>query len=83
MTHIIEQSSEKPHVHIGEPCMVNPNSLETVKKVIEHVLEVTGVKDTEHPRKWTIMHSDGVPYVYASDLQDNFFACSVCKLEVS
>lgn len=78
-----KHSSEKPHVHIGEPCMVNPNSLETVKKVIEHVLEVTGVKDTEHPRKWTIMHSDGVPYVYASDLQDNFFACSVCKLEVS
>ena len=34
-------------------------------------------------RKWTIVHSDGVPYVFAANLQDNTFICSSCSKEVS
>ena len=75
--------SQRPFVYIGEPCMVNPNSIATVREVIEHVLDITHVKDPEHPRRWTIMHSDGVPYVYASELQDNLFVCNICGEEIN
>ena len=29
------------------------------------------------------MHSDGVPYVYASELQDNLFVCNICGEEIN
>ena len=63
--------------------MVNPNSIATVSEVIEHVLDITRVKDPEQPRKWAIIHSDGVPYVYASELQDNLFVCNICGEEIN
>ena len=43
--------SQRPLAHIGEPCMVNPDSIATVREVIEYVLDITSVKDLEHPRK--------------------------------
>ena len=61
--------------------MVNPNSIATVREV--HVLEITHVKEPEDPRRWTIKHSDGVPYVYASKLQDNHFVCNICGEEIN
>ena len=78
-----KHSSQKSLVHNGEPCMVNPNYIATVREVVEHVLDIPRVKDPEHPRKWTIMHSDGVPYVYASELQDNLFVCNICVEEIN
>ena len=63
--------------------MVIPNSIATVHEVIEYVLGKTCVKDPEHPRRWTIMHSDGLPSVYASELQDNLFVCNTCGEEIS
>ena len=78
-----KHSSQKSLVHIGEPCMVNPNYIATVREVVEHVLDIPRVKDPEHPRKWTIMHSDGVPYVYASELQDNLFVFNICGEEIN
>ena len=29
------------------------------------------------------MHSDGVSYVYASELQDNLFVCNICEEEIN
>ena len=63
--------------------MVIPNSIATVHEVIEHVLEKTRVEDPEHPHRWTIMHSNGLPYVYASELQDNLFVCNICGEKIS
>lgn len=71
---------DPPKVFVGDPCMVNPSSIENVKKALVHVAE--NIINDQEERKWTIVHSDGVPYVYASDIQDNFFLCSICKEEV-
>ena len=36
--------AEKPIIHIGEPCMVNPNFFESLKNVLNHVSATNSVK---------------------------------------
>ena len=43
---------EPPKIVIGEPCMVNPNSIEVVRRVMEHVQDVDYLNDELHERKW-------------------------------
>ena len=56
-------------MHVGEPVMVNPCSQEAVYDVLDHVHSLCQVGETEQ-RKWTALISDGVPYIFASDIQD-------------
>ena len=58
---------EPPKIVIGEPCIVNPNSIEAVCCVMEHVQDVTHLNDEHRERKWTFLHSYCVPYVCTSD----------------
>ena len=37
----------------------------------------------ENKRKWTFMISDGVPFIYASILQDTYVTCSICNEEIN
>ncbi len=46
-------------VQMAEPIMVNPNSYTSVREFLEHMQEQTINSD----RPWTIVGSDGVPYV--------------------
>ena len=62
--------------------MVNLNSIEAVRRVMEHVQDVNNLNDEYHERKWTFLHSDGVPYVHVSDIQDHLLECTECKEEV-
>ena len=73
-----------PKIVIGEPVMVNPNSIESVRSVMEHIQNQTHLHDDDHDRKLNFLHNDGVPYVYiyASDIQDHHLKCSDCKEEV-
>lgn len=51
------------HVHLLEPCFVNPASLEAVQVLLRHVGQHAGVKQyggTE--RDWLAVTCDGVPY---------------------
>ena len=57
--------------------MVNPSSITSVQTVIKHINELATKKNTG--RKWTIIVSDGVPYVYGAKLQDEMVRCSVCN----
>ena len=59
---------EKPQISLGEPCMVNPSSIETVKTVLEHARHHTRVGSD---RSFTVVHSDGAPFVFAAALQDD------------
>ena len=54
--------------------MVNPNSIEAVRCVMEHVQDVNHLNDEHHERKWTFLYSDGVPYLYASNIQDHLLS---------
>ena len=73
---------EKPVVHIREPCMVNPNSFESLKHALNHVSATSNFGKNENNRKWTLLISDGVPYTTASNLQDKYLFCNICKEEV-
>ena len=73
---------DPPKIIIREPVMVNANSIESVCSVIEHIQNQTHLCDNDHDGKWTFLHSDGVPYVYSSDIQDYYLKCSDCKEEV-
>ena len=67
--------SEIAKLHIAEPVMVNPASEEAVRTVIQHVQEHTMTDG----RVWGFLHSDGGPYVIASNLQDNAMICKHCQ----
>ena len=58
-----------PRVIIGEPCMVNLNSIAANWEVVEHVQKVTGLNNESNPQKWTFLHNDGILYVYAGNHQ--------------
>ena len=74
-----KHTQEKPHGYIGEPCVVNLNSMEVVKTVLNHVSVASNVSDNEDERKWTFIINNGVPYIYASTIQDSYVVCSICK----
>ena len=73
---------EKPVVHIREPCMVNPNSFESLKHTLNHVSATSNLGKNENNRKWTLLISGGVPYTTASNLQDKYLFCNICREEV-
>ena len=66
---------ELPDIVIGEPCMVNPNSIAAVQEVIQHITDLA-IKDND--RNWTMIACDGVPYVYAANIQDHMVKCNEC-----
>lgn len=45
---------------------------------MNHVRKLASVG---YDRKWTTLHSDGVPHVYASYLQVDLFVCDICSEE--
>ena len=42
--------------------MVNPNSFESLKNVLNHVSATNKLGKNENNRKWTLLICDGVPY---------------------
>ncbi len=69
----------KSNVVIGEPCLVNPNSRDSVKTVLKHIRTMSGIPEQ---RKWVIVWSDGVPYVHMTDLIESIYTCSKCGTEI-
>ena len=76
-----QHPTEKPEIHVGEICMVNPCSQESVCDVMKYIQNICSAGDNKN-RKWTILISDGVPYTLASDIQDFVLFCQECGMEV-
>ena len=64
-----KHSDIKPIVYIGEPCMTNPKSIDSIREVLQHVDLTNNLKKEDNCRQWTFLISDGVPYIYASLLK--------------
>ena len=62
-----EHTIHKDSIAMAEPIMVNPNSYERVKEVLEHIKKLV----IGPSRKWTVVGSDGVPYVLGQKLRDD------------
>ena len=58
--------------------MVNPNSIEAVKTILEHVSTTSQLSENHDNCKGTFVISDGLPYVHASTIQDSL-QCTVCE----
>ena len=71
---------EKQTVQVRELYMVNPCSHEGIDEIMSHVKKCCSVR-SDCERKWTILVSDGVPYILASDIQDKFYICNIAILE--
>ncbi|CAC5390496.1 unnamed protein product [Mytilus coruscus] len=65
-----------PTVIVGETCMVNPNNEEKVGIVLEHLREVCNIPEQ---RKWLVVWSDGIPYLFGVRLQQYVYVCSSCE----
>lgn len=66
-----------PVINNAEPVLVNPASIENVKTVLESI--ETDVFTKEKRRKWVTVMCDGVPYDFASTLQDRYKVCGICS----
>lgn len=66
---------EKPDVKHAEPYPKNPASFENVREVLKRIND-EAIINTE--RKWVSIVCDGVPYVYASQIQDDTKLCETC-----
>ena len=59
-----------PDISLPDPLPLNPNSIENVRKVLDHIQEISGINKGE--RKWIPVVCDGVPYNYAQKIKENY-----------
>eukprot|EP00733_Pompholyxophrys_punicea_P001191 Pompholyxophrys_punicea_v1_NODE_536_length_1733_cov_3.898689.p1 type:complete len:328 gc:universal NODE_536_length_1733_cov_3.898689:562-1545(+) len=45
-----------------DPIAVNPNSLESIKKILDKVKTIAKIGEGENERKWLFIKCDGIPY---------------------
>lgn len=61
---------EVPEIFIPDPLPLNPNSIENVRKVLEHIQEISGINKGK--RKWIPVVCDGIPYNYAQKIKEDY-----------
>ena len=67
---ITEENVKVPDIFVPDPLPLNPNSIENVHKVLEHIKEISGINKKE--RKQIAVICDGVPYNYAQKIKKDF-----------
>ncbi|RIB06741.1 hypothetical protein C2G38_2147907 [Gigaspora rosea] len=65
-----ESEVHTPQIFVPDPIGINPNSIDNVRKVLEHIKEISGVKDDS--RKWVVVTCDGVPYHHIQKMKKDF-----------
>jgi len=59
-----------PQLYVPDPIAINPNSIANIRKVFEHIEELSGIKDDS--RRWVVVTCDGVPYHRAQTIKKDF-----------
>ena len=57
-------------MYVLDPLGLNPNSINNIKKVLEHIQSIT--KINQDGRKWLPVVCDGVPYNLAQKIKKDF-----------
>src|SRR6266542_3749549 len=52
----VPESEDTPQIFVSDPVGINPNSIANVQKVLEHIEEISGIKDGS--RKWIVVTCD-------------------------
>jgi len=66
----VPESEDTPQIFVPDPVGINPNSIANVRKVLEHIEEISGIKDGS--RKWIVVTCDGVPYHHIQKIKKDF-----------
>ena len=61
-----QEGVKVPGMSILDPLPINPNSIDNVCMVLDHIQRISG------ERKWIAVTCDGVPYNYAQKLKKDF-----------
>jgi hypothetical protein len=59
-----------PDISVPDPLPLNPNSIDNVRKVLDHIQEISGINEGE--RKWIAVACDGVPFNYAQKIKNDY-----------
>lgn len=59
-----------PDIFVPDPVPINPNSINNVCKVLDHIQEISGINRQE--RKWIAVTCDGVPYYHAQKFKKEY-----------
>jgi len=65
-----DEGVNTPHIFIPDPLLLNPNSIANVRKVLDHIQEISGINKQE--RKWIAVVCDGVPYHHAQTIKKEY-----------
>src|SRR6266498_3292724 len=66
----VPESEDTPQIFVPDPVGINPNSIANVRKVLEHIEEISGIKDGS--RKWIVVTCDGIPYHHIQKIKKDF-----------
>ncbi|CAJ0763212.1 23333_t:CDS:1, partial [Entrophospora sp. SA101] len=67
---IPQDGVKMPVLFLPDPLPLNPNSIGNVRKVLDHIQEISGINKGE--RKWIPVVCDGVPYNYAQKIKEDY-----------
>ena len=67
-----------PRMMIADPCMVNQNTKDNVRTVMEHVQHHCSTTGKNKSREWTYLWCDAVPYLLGSKVVEETFRCTLC-----
>src|SRR6266542_368423 len=66
----IPESEDTPQIFVSDPVRINPISIANVRKVLEHIEEISGIKDGS--RKWIVVTCDRVSYHHIQKIKKDF-----------
>ncbi|RIB13230.1 hypothetical protein C2G38_2326415 [Gigaspora rosea] len=67
---VLESEVYALQIFVPDAIGINPNSVANVRKVLEHIEEISGVKNGS--RKWVVVTCDGVPYHHIQKIKKDF-----------
>ncbi|RIB19201.1 hypothetical protein C2G38_2307709 [Gigaspora rosea] len=59
-----------PDILVPDPLPINPNSVENIRKVFDHIQNISGINSGN--RKWIVVVCDGLPYHYAQKFKNEY-----------
>src|SRR6266498_2345486 len=66
----ILKSEDTSQIFVPDLVGINSNSIANVRKVLEHIEEISEIKDSSH--KWIVVTCDGVPYHHIQKIKKDF-----------
>jgi hypothetical protein len=67
---VADSGVKVPDIYIPDPLNINPNSIDSVEKILLHIEKISGIK--EGIRKWVAVACNGVPYHHATKIKEKF-----------